>query len=103
MRPFKFENMWLKYEGFQGSLKEWWNGIYVHGSASFVISSKLIILKSLIKDWNSNMFGRVETNKNLALRKLKGYRSNWKRNECCQCKKEGQRRRHKICMRIGSY
>ncbi|RVW54804.1 Exosome complex component RRP4-like [Vitis vinifera] len=33
--PFRFENMWLKVDGFKGLLREWWQGIEVRGRASF--------------------------------------------------------------------
>ena len=33
--PFKFENMWLKEEGFKASLEDWWKGLNFRGSASF--------------------------------------------------------------------
>ncbi|RVW54239.1 LINE-1 reverse transcriptase-like [Vitis vinifera] len=33
--PFRFENMWLKVEGFQELIHSWWQGIEVRGSASF--------------------------------------------------------------------
>ncbi|RVW53160.1 LINE-1 reverse transcriptase-like [Vitis vinifera] len=33
--PFRFENMWLKVEGFQELIHSWWQGIEVRGSASY--------------------------------------------------------------------
>ncbi|RVX23818.1 hypothetical protein CK203_000160 [Vitis vinifera] len=42
--PFRFENMWLKVDGFKGLLREWWQGIEV--------------------------FGRLEVNKNSALQQV---------------------------------
>ena len=26
MSPFRFENMWLKVEGFMDKVRHWWNG-----------------------------------------------------------------------------
>nr|CAN78335.1 hypothetical protein VITISV_004143 [Vitis vinifera] len=39
--PFRFENMWLKSEGFKEVLKQWWEGIQVSGSTSFILTKKL--------------------------------------------------------------
>ncbi|RVW80649.1 hypothetical protein CK203_044328 [Vitis vinifera] len=47
--PFRFENMWLKVDGFKGLLREWWQGIEVRGRASFRLASKLKLLKLRIK------------------------------------------------------
>ena len=33
--PFKFENMWLKVEGFSNLVKKWWEEVEVEGFASF--------------------------------------------------------------------
>ncbi|RVW63481.1 Transposon TX1 uncharacterized 149 kDa protein [Vitis vinifera] len=39
--PFRFENMWLKVDGFKDLLREWWQGTLVRGKASFRLASKL--------------------------------------------------------------
>ena len=65
--PFRFENMWLKVEGFQDLLRGWWQGVTVLGTASFSISRELKEVKNLIKAWNKECFGRLEINKKLAL------------------------------------
>jgi hypothetical protein len=31
-RPFKFENMWLKKEGFGALVKQWWDSYNFQGS-----------------------------------------------------------------------
>ena len=62
--PFRFENLWLKVECFQDLLGGWWQGVNVHGIASFSLSRKLKEIKSLIKAWNKDSFGRLEINKN---------------------------------------
>ena len=38
--PFRFENMWLKEEGFKEVLRKWWEGIQVSGSTSFILSER---------------------------------------------------------------
>ena len=37
-RPFRFENMWLKVEGFMEKIKKWWQSYNFRGSLSFVHS-----------------------------------------------------------------
>jgi hypothetical protein len=61
-RPFKFENMWLKADGFMGLVK-WWDSFSFHGTASFVLTCKLKSLKQNLKTWNAKVFGNVERNK----------------------------------------
>ncbi|RVX21573.1 hypothetical protein CK203_002338 [Vitis vinifera] len=67
LMPFRFENMWLKEEGFKEKMQGWWVGLNFSGSASYVLVSKLKALKSLLRDWNKLEFGKVEVNKALAL------------------------------------
>ena len=43
--PFRFENMWLKVEGFQDLIRSWWWEIEVRGSASFRLATKLKEIK----------------------------------------------------------
>ena len=38
---FKFENMWLKDEGFVDKVQQWWNGYSFAGSPSFILAQKL--------------------------------------------------------------
>ena len=68
--PFRFELMWLKYEGFKEILKGWWQNLHFYGSFSFIISAKLKALKGILKAWNRDVFGKVETNKEDALRSV---------------------------------
>ncbi|RVW87530.1 hypothetical protein CK203_036323 [Vitis vinifera] len=68
--PFRFENMWLKVDGFKDLLREWWQGTVVRGKASFRLASKLKVLKQKIKEWNREVFGRLEVNKSLALQQV---------------------------------
>ncbi|RVW51702.1 hypothetical protein CK203_066562 [Vitis vinifera] len=69
LMPFRFENMWLKEEGFKEKVQEWWVGLNFSGFASFVLTSKLKALKPLLRNWNKLEFGKVEVNKVLALNK----------------------------------
>ena len=43
--PFRFENMWLKVEGFKDLIRSWWQGMVVRGSANFRLTAKLKELK----------------------------------------------------------
>ena len=68
--PFRFENMWLKVKGFKDLLKSWWEGDSISGSSSFILTEKLKVLKAKLKEWNIDIFGRVEYRKDLALEQV---------------------------------
>ena len=68
--PFRFENMWLKFEGFKDLLRGWWQSLQFSGSFSFVLASKLKALKGILKVWNKEVFGRVEIKKKEALSRI---------------------------------
>ena len=59
-RPFKFENMWLKEEGFVEKVRSWWGLFSFVGSPNFVLAEKLRALKGEIKRWRIEEFGSVE-------------------------------------------
>ena len=67
---FRFENMWLKADGFTDLLRGWWQGFEVRGRASFRLATKMKELKQKIKVWNREVFGRLEANKNSALQQV---------------------------------
>ena len=68
--PFRFELMWLKYEGFKDLLKGWWQYLHFYEFFSFILSAKLKALKGILKAWNRDVFGKVETNKVEALSRI---------------------------------
>jgi len=68
-RPFKFENMWLKAEGFVERVRLWWTSYHFQGSPSFIFSQKLKALK-ILKRWNEKEFGNVEVHKNMLMEDL---------------------------------
>ena len=68
--PFKFENMWLKAEGFKDLIEGWWQGIVVRGRPSYRLAVKLKGLKQNLKIWNKEVFGRLERNKVEALQQV---------------------------------
>ena len=57
--PFRFENMWLKEEGFKEVLRKWWKGIRVTVSANFFLIEKLKVLKPIMKRWNKRFLVRL--------------------------------------------
>ena len=68
---FRFENMWLRVEGFMDKVKEWWQSYNFRGSPSFVIAKKLQALKYDLKMWNKESLGNVSIKKDAAWEKLK--------------------------------
>ncbi|XP_035544586.1 uncharacterized protein LOC118347981 [Juglans regia] len=58
-RPFKFENMWLKKEGFVDLVRQWWSSYLFEGNPSNVLARKLKALKMHLKIWNEQVFGDV--------------------------------------------
>ena len=56
---FKFENMWLKVEGFVDRVRQWWRGYHFVGPPSYVLACKLKALKGDLKHWNKHVFGDV--------------------------------------------
>jgi hypothetical protein len=61
---FKFENMWLKSEGFVEQVKIWWMSYDFHGLHSNVLASKLKALKADLKKGNEGGFGDIGKKKN---------------------------------------
>ncbi|RVW26396.1 Transposon TX1 uncharacterized 149 kDa protein [Vitis vinifera] len=68
--PFRFENMWLKIDGFQDLVQSWWNGYSVEGSSSHCIAEKLKALKKDLKNWNKEVIGNVSLNRAEAFSRL---------------------------------
>ena len=68
--PFRFELMWLKNKGFKETLRGWSQNLQFYGSYSSILSAKLKALKGILKTWNREVFGSVETNKKEALRRV---------------------------------
>jgi hypothetical protein len=72
-RPFKFENMWLKADGFVGMVKQWWDSFSFQGTPSYVLAFKLKALKQDLKKWNEEVFGNVERNKRKLFEELQAF------------------------------
>ncbi|RVW81972.1 Transposon TX1 uncharacterized 149 kDa protein [Vitis vinifera] len=68
--PFRFENMWLKVEGFLDLVRSWWREIEVRGTTSYRLAAKTKELKQKLKVWNREVFGNLEGNKRAALQQV---------------------------------
>ena len=68
--PFRFENMWLKSEGFHARVNRWWNSYNYSGSPSYVLVQKLKSLKIDLRRWNKEVFGDVNLRKNELLAQI---------------------------------
>ena len=68
--PFRFENMRLKEEGFRHKMKTWWGSLNFTETSSFILDAKLRDLKNILKNWNKEEFGLIETKKGEALRQV---------------------------------
>ena len=61
--PFRFENMWVKIDGFKDLVKSWWNGYSIEGYSSHYIAKKLKALKKDLKIWNKEVVDNVSSNR----------------------------------------
>uniref|UniRef100_A0A0V0IG31 Putative ovule protein n=1 Tax=Solanum chacoense TaxID=4108 RepID=A0A0V0IG31_SOLCH len=66
---FKFENWWLKVDGFNVMVQGWWNNFEVEGCPDYKLSSKLKMTKTKLKDWSKN-FSEAAHRKNCLLEEL---------------------------------
>ena len=46
---FKFENMWLKVEGFVDMVRQWWSSYHLLGPPNYILACKLKALKGDLK------------------------------------------------------
>jgi endonuclease/exonuclease/phosphatase family metal-dependent hydrolase len=67
---FKFENMWLKEEGFVDKVQNWWSGYEFVETPSFVLACKLKALKEDLKKWNKDTFGDIHYRKSCCIRDI---------------------------------
>ena len=65
---FRFENMWLKMDGFKDRVHSWWNRYSFSGTPSFVLAKKLKALKEDIIQWNHSEFGMQSVRKKICWR-----------------------------------
>ncbi|WMV54087.1 hypothetical protein MTR67_047472 [Solanum verrucosum] len=67
---FKFENWWLKVEGFTDLIQAWWNEFLVEGCPNYRLNVKLRMLKEKLKEWRNANFGKLVNKKNSLLEEL---------------------------------
>jgi hypothetical protein len=68
---FKFENMWLKHEGFVEQVKNWWLSYEFSGLPSYILANKLKALKKDLKKWNIEVFGDIGKKKKELLESIR--------------------------------
>ena len=78
--PFRFENMWVKIDGFKDLVKIWWNGYSIEGYSSHYIAKKLKALKKDLKIWNKEVVGNVSSNRAEAFAHLQCWEAKEKEN-----------------------
>ncbi|XP_042007785.1 uncharacterized protein LOC121756308 [Salvia splendens] len=60
-RPFRFQNMWIRHEGFEDLVRgDWIQPTESEGLLNFQI--KLARLKRILKVWNKETFGNIHNN-----------------------------------------
>ncbi|WMV22602.1 hypothetical protein MTR67_015987 [Solanum verrucosum] len=64
---FKFENWWLKEEGFIDKVKEWWSSFNATGRPDSQLASKLSQLKVKLKEWSKANKNNWKERKDLIL------------------------------------
>ena len=69
--PFRFENMWLEFEGVSDLIREWWGRLRYQGLPAFVVASKLKYLKAKLKVWDRETFGDIRVKKHKLLKLIK--------------------------------
>ena len=69
--PFRFENMWLRSEGFVDRVHTYWNRHSFVDTPSFALAKKLKALKEDIVQWNRQEFGNGGRQKKQLLEELK--------------------------------
>uniref|UniRef100_M1D672 Uncharacterized protein n=1 Tax=Solanum tuberosum TaxID=4113 RepID=M1D672_SOLTU len=67
---FKFENWWLKVDGFKEMVHGWWSGFVVEGCPDYRLSNKLKMLKQKLKEWSKQTFNERTRRKNSLLEEL---------------------------------
>lgn len=61
--PFKFENMWMKQEGFFDLIDNWWKQKTFIGSKLFCFVSKIKAIKAKLLKWNREKLQNIFSKK----------------------------------------
>ena len=75
LRPFRFENMYLKAEDFVERGRLLWDSYQFYSSSSYILANKLNALKVDLKKWNEEEFGNVTLKKNQLLQEINEFDS----------------------------
>ncbi|WMV51255.1 hypothetical protein MTR67_044640 [Solanum verrucosum] len=67
---FKFENWWLRTDGFTDRIREWWDSFDYIGTPDYILASKLKALKHKLKEWNRSEQGSLGQQRKNVLEKL---------------------------------
>jgi hypothetical protein len=70
-RPFRFNNHWILNKDFKGLVEEAWRSFNHTGWMGFVLKEKLKGLKTLIKVWNREVYGSIDTKILLLVEEIK--------------------------------
>jgi hypothetical protein len=62
-KPFRFNNYWLKNKNFKELVVTSWTNQHVSGWMGFVLKEKLKGLKSVLKRWSKEVYGKPEETK----------------------------------------
>lgn len=76
-RPLMFSNFLLHHSGFISHISEAWNNMQVQGTAMFVLSKKLKLLKSIIKSFHKENYSGLEKRVMEAAKELSSCQSNF--------------------------
>jgi hypothetical protein len=68
---FKFENMWLKAEGFVELVQPWWDSYQYSSMPCFVLAKKLKQVKADLIRWNREVLGNIQVRKQILLEEIK--------------------------------
>ncbi|KAJ9681586.1 hypothetical protein PVL29_020449 [Vitis rotundifolia] len=86
--------MWLEEKGFMDQMKRWWGSLSFIGSSSFVLDAKLRALKVILRSWNKEVFGLINSKKSEALRQVEFWDEVEKHSalslEDCEARKEAK-------------
>lgn len=67
---FKFENWWLKVDGFKDLIHNWWNDFLLEGCPDYKFSVKLKMLRQKLKEWRKTVCGELNNRKNSLFEEL---------------------------------
>ncbi|XP_058766821.1 uncharacterized protein LOC131640445 [Vicia villosa] len=59
-KPFKFNNEWFQNKDFMGFVEKEWKEMEVYSRGDFVLKEKMRILKSKLRWWYVNVFGKID-------------------------------------------